>query len=96
MIMDRILVKEILANANGSYPDGGTMLFQLSQPLIDNNKDVCIDMADVETIPTLFMNTSFAQLINKYGKKRVVSSLKFYNITKVQLDRIKKYFSNFE
>lgn len=92
--MDRILVKDLLIN--GSYPEGGEKLYQLANPLIKDNQFVNIDMNEVESIPTLFMNTSFAKLITDFGKEKVMSTLRFYNISKTQLDRIRKYFNSFE
>ncbi|MBQ7942349.1 MAG: STAS-like domain-containing protein [Muribaculaceae bacterium] len=92
--MNKILVKDLLKG--GSYPDGGAELYNLAYPIISNNQIVNIDLTDVDSVPTLFMNMSFGKLISDFGKIKVMKSLKFFNITKSQLERIKKYFSNFK
>lgn len=92
--MDKIDIKQLMDSA--SYPDAGYMLYQKAKPMIEAGGVVRMDLTDVTSLPTLFMNMSFGKLINDFGKEKVMASLKFYSITKVQLERIKKYFDRFD
>ncbi|MCM1517623.1 MAG: STAS-like domain-containing protein [Pseudoflavonifractor sp.] len=92
--MDKIDIKQLMDSA--SYPDAGYMLYLKARPIIEADGIVRMDLTDVASLPTLFMNMSFGKLINDFGKARVMQALKFYSITKVQLERIKKYFERFD
>lgn len=91
--MNKIAVKDLLIV---SYPDAGAKLFAFASPEISNGNLVGIDLTDVDAVPTTFMNMSFGKLIAEFGKQRVKESLRFFNITKSQLERIKVYFDSFE
>lgn len=92
--MEIIKLKSILEGK--SYPDAGDVLFTIIDNSITNSDKVMIDMIDVVSIPTMFMNTSFGEIIDKYGIDLLKKSIGFKNITKVQLERIKKYLSDYE
>lgn len=92
--MDRIYVKDLLTA--GSYPDAGIQFYALAQPAMQNGQNIYIDMTDVTAIPTTFMNVSFGRIINEYGKQQAKERLKFFNITRAQLERIKRYFDTYE
>lgn len=92
--MDRIYIKDLIVD--GSYPDAGAKLYTQAVSLMSNNNDIMIDMEGVDAIPTTFMNMSFGKLILEFGKGPVKKSLKFFNISRSQLERIKKYFDSYE
>lgn len=92
--MDRIYVKDLLTG--GSYPEAGTKFYALAYPSMQQGQTIYVDMTDVTAIPTTFMNVSFGQMIKEYGKQQAKERLKFLNITKSQLERIKRYFDTYE
>lgn len=94
MIMDKISIKQLMDAA--PYPEAGLRLYELAQPLIVSDMPVRMDLNGVESLPTLFMNMSFGKLITEFGKPKVMAALKFYAISKVQLERIKRYFQQFD
>lgn len=89
-----VILRDILVGR--SYPEAGCALFELAKKAIDNNEQVILDMKDVESVPTLFMNTSFGDLILAYGIERTKKLFTFNNITKSQVERIQKYFNDFQ
>jgi hypothetical protein len=89
-----IKLKDILNNR--SYPDAGAELLNYIECEINNNGKIIIDMEGVSAIPTMFMNMSFAVIIDKYGIIKAKKMLSFANISKLQIERIKKYFSDYE
>jgi hypothetical protein len=92
--MITILLSEIL-NDN-DYANGGVAVYNIAQKAILNNDVIVIDMQNVDSVPTVFMNTSFGELMDNYGADRIKKSFKFRNILKTQVERISKYFSDYE
>lgn len=91
--MVTVKIKDIL---NGrSYPDGGMILFDIIKEAMNSNQTVSIDMEDVDSFPTMFMNTSFGNLITLYGLDATKQALRFQNIKKAQIERIRKYFNDY-
>ena len=46
-----------------TYPEAGTALFPYLVDAINEGERICIDMSGVDSIPTLFMNTSFGEVL---------------------------------
>lgn len=91
--MVTVKIKDILDGR--SYPDGGIMLFGIVRDAINSNQTVSIDMEDVDSFPTMFMNTSFGNLIVLFGIDTTKQALRFQNIKKSQIERIRKYFNDY-
>lgn len=91
--MVTVKIKDILDGK--SYPEGGTILFGIIKDAITVNDIVSIDMEDVDSFPTMFMNTSFGNLITLFGLDKTKQSLSFKNIKKSQVERIRKYFNDY-
>lgn len=90
---ERIKIKDLLAV--GSYPEAGAKLYWLANPLLAQKQPIEIDMSDVASVPTLFMNISFGRLMSEYGKEPVMRSIRFFNISRSQLERFKSYFQSY-
>ena len=71
------------------------MLFGIIRDAINSNQTVSIDMEDVDSFPTMFMNTSFGSLIELFGLDITKRALRFQNIKKAQIERIRKYFNDY-
>ena len=84
--MVTVRIKDVLDGR--SYPDGGTMLFGIIKDAMNNNENVSIDMEDVDSFPTMFMNTSFGKLIELFGIDATKKALSFQNIKKHIKSRI--------
>ncbi len=89
-----VLLQDILTGK--SYPEAGSALFELAEKAVISNEQICLDMKGVESVPTLFMNTSFGDLILRYGIDKTKKLFTFNNITKSQVERIQKYFNDFQ
>ena len=91
--MVTVKIKDIL---NGrSYPEGGAVLFDVVRDAINNNQIVSIDMEDVDSFPTIFINTSFGILISQFGLDVTKKAMRFQNIKRAQVERIRKYFDDY-
>ena len=91
--MKTILLKNILAV--NTFPDAGEHIFkEIKQSIISRDK-VIIDMIDVLTVPTMFLNTSFGAIIDEFGSLKLKESIGFKNITKSQVERIQKYIIDY-
>lgn len=90
---DYIYIKDLLIN--GSFPEGGAKLYDLAKPIMETGGTIKLNFDGVDALPSLFMNVSFGKLIPEFGIRNVVQSLKFYDISKVQLEHIRRYFKRF-
>lgn len=89
-----VVLQDVLVGR--SYPEAGYALFELAEKAIDNKEQVFLDMKGVESVPTLFMNTSFGDLILQHGIEKTKKLFTFNNVTKSQVERIQKYFNDFQ
>lgn len=90
----KIVLQEILMDK--SFPDAGTSLFKIAEDAINKGDSVIIDMKNIESVPTMFMNTSFGNLIMEYGIDKTKKLFTFNNISRSLLNRIQKYFDDFQ
>ena len=91
--MNVIELKNLLKD--NSYPDAGSVLFDIIKDAIASSGKVIIDMTDVISIPTMFMNTSFGSILDEFSEEELKSTISFKNISKSQIERIQKYLSDY-
>lgn len=89
-----IKVKEICERYN-DYAQAGNEIFVISKPCMKRGETVIFDMEGIDSVSTVFLNTSFGQLFDNFGVERVKQSFRFTRILRSQAERIKKYFSNY-
>lgn len=92
--METLRLSDILYEK--SYPEAGVALFPHIEAAIKGKDKLCIDMDGVDSIPTLFMNTSFGEVIRIYGATTFKKVISFTHIQKSQAERIKKYIADYE
>lgn len=91
-----IILKDILRDTINNYADAGDEVFEIAKSAIEEQLTIIIDMINVDSVPTIFMNTSFGALIDIYGVDKTKKSFKFRNILKSQVERISKYFNDYQ
>jgi len=91
--MKTILLKNILAEE--AFPVAGDHIFKEIKESIITHDKIIIDMIDVLTVPTMFLNTSFGAIIDEFGTLKLKESIGFKNITKSQVERIQKYLIDY-
>jgi len=91
--MKTVLLKSILAEK--PYPDAGEFIFRDIKDSIIAHDKVIIDMSDVLSVPTMFLNTSLGAIIDEFGTQRLKESIGFRNITKSEAERIQKYIIDY-
>lgn len=75
-----------------SYPESGALLYKILDDAIRNGKSVDIDMTNVISLPSMFLNASLGNAFITYGKDAVKRYTKFYHIGKSQAERLNEYF----
>lgn len=91
-------MKEIILNnvlQGKTYPDAGSDFYGILKNAIQSSERVYINMEGVTGMPTMFMNTSFGKIMSEFGLQKLKSTMVFRNITKVQIERIGKYFTDY-
>ena len=76
-----------------TYPESGSVLYDTMLPLLSTNQKVVLDMADVISLPSMFLNASIGMAAQKYGTEKVRKSVVFHHVTKAQAERLKEYFA---
>ena len=51
---------------NRTYPESGQVLYDTMVPLLSANQQVVLDMADVISLPSMFLNASIGMAAQKY------------------------------
>ena len=78
---------------NRTYPESGQVLYNTMVPLLSADQQVVLDMADVISLPSMFLNASIGMAAQKYGVDKVKKSVVFHHVTKAQAERLKDYFA---
>lgn len=91
-------MKEIILNSvlqGKTYPDAGSEFYDILKEAIQSSDRIYVNMEGVRGMPTMFMNTSFGKIMSEFGLQKLKSTMVFRNITKVQIERIGKYFTDY-
>lgn len=92
--MQTIILHDLLESHN--YVESGVIVFDVAKDVVSRDEIIMIDMANVESVPTNFLNTSLGALMDIYGVEKTKKSFRFKNILKTQVDRISKYFNDYQ
>ena len=92
--MKTVILYDILKN--NDYAESGRIVFKIALDAIHDDNKVIIDMEKADSVPTSFMNTSFGELIRLYGVDQTKNLFVFNHILKSQIERIHKYFNDYE
>lgn len=74
--------------------DAGSALYNIIQPQVEASEHVTIDMENVTSLPSIFLNVSIGKIIDEFGME-AIKKLSFIKITKAQADRLQKYLANY-
>lgn len=74
----------------------GEKFYDLVKNHIAGSEKVVVDMENVTSLPSIFLNVSFGRIIDEYGMEAVRQLFTFVKITKIQAERLKKYFSSYK
>ncbi len=73
----------------------GAAVAKVAADAINLNDVILFDMEGQDAVSTVFLNASFGYLFDMYGIDRVKKSFRFSHILRSQVERIKKYFSDY-
>lgn len=92
--MHSIIIKDYVDRLN-DFAKAGDAVFNYAKPLIEKDEIILFDMSGLDSVSTVFLNTSFGHLMDIFGIEKVKTSFKFKNILRSQGERIKKYFTDY-
>ncbi len=87
--MCTIKIGELLKNQ--SYPQAGDALYVKIIDRLEKEEKIVLDMSGVDTLPSMFLNTSIGRYIQEHGFNRLKEKISFSNIGASQAQRIKEY-----
>ena len=76
-----------------TYPESGSVLYDTMIPLLSADQKVILDMADVISLPSMFLNASIGMAAQKYGAEKIKKSIVFHHVSRTQAERLKEYFA---
>lgn len=76
-----------------TYPESGGVLYDHMSPLLDADQKIVLDLSDVISLPSMFLNASIGLAAKNYGAEKVKKSVTFSHVTKAQAERLQEYFS---
>lgn len=91
--MCTIKVNEIMQDK--SYPDAGGVLFDMIEKRLNNNEKIILDLTDVVSLPSMFLNMSLGAFIEKHGIELLRKKISFTQISATQAKRVKEYIERF-
>lgn len=90
--MCTIVLKNII-NTASNLPDAGSILFDRINDAFMSKEKVIIDMEDITSLSSVFLNTSIGKVIDVYGISKLKQDVSFSKITRQQAERLKEYLS---
>ena len=93
--MTTIRLNDILQQ-NSDYSVAGTKFYDSVKSDISESKKVVVDMENVTSLPSIFLNFSFGKIIDEYGTDAVKKLFTFVKITKVQAERLQNYILKYQ
>lgn len=93
--MYTISLQSIL-NSGLSLPEAGSNLYDIIDGHTKDNEKVVIDMTDVTSLSSVFLNTSIGRVIDEKGIDFLKSNISFVKITKQQAERLTDYLSKYK
>lgn len=79
-------------DAAPDFAAAGKAFYDDVAPLVADNVKIIFDMTGQEAVSTVFLNTSFGFLIDRFGIEKVRGSFLLKNILRSQAERIRRYF----
>lgn len=77
-----------------TFPESGEVLFQMIEEKLPLEDKIIIDMADVISLPSMFLNVSIGKFIEIYGIDLLKKKIAFAHISTSQMERLKVYINN--
>lgn len=74
----------------------GKALYNDVFSLIGQPDKIILDFQGTTGIATLFLNTSLGDLMDIFGVEKIKKTFKYTNIQRSQVERIQKYFADYE
>ena len=87
-------MKDVLSSTK-NLPDAGLVFYNAINDAILGNRKVVVDMSDVSSLPSIFLNVSVGKIIEEKGKEILREHVVFVHITKGQANRLSEYFNRY-
>ena len=91
--MCTINLKEMMINR--TYPEAGAALYAEICMQKDSVDKIIVDLDGVETLPSMFLNTSIGAYIDNVGKESLKEKISFAKITRSQAERLRDYLARY-
>lgn len=80
---------------NRTYPEAGAALYAEFCLYKDTVDKIIVNLDGVETLPSMFLNTSIGAYIDNFGKESLKEKISFAKITRSQAERLRDYLARY-
>ena len=80
-----------IINSTNLLSDAGADFYHKLFAALSSEENVVVDMTDVSSLPSVFLNVSIGRLIDEIGVDALRNRISFVMITKQQAARLKEY-----
>ena len=84
-----------IVNSTNLLADAGVDFYRQLSAALSRDENVVVDMTDVSSLPSVFLNVSIGRLIDDFGLEAVKNRVSFVMITKQQATRLKEYIAKY-
>lgn len=84
-----------LISGSSDFPQAGELFYSRIKDAFDASENVVVDMENVSSLPSIFLNVSIGKIIEEYGSDMLKKNMTFTKITKSQALRLKEYLQKF-
>jgi hypothetical protein len=92
-VMCTISLREMMINR--TYPEAGAALYAEFCLHRESADKIIVDLEGVETLPSMFLNTSIGAYIDNFGKESLKEKISFAKITRSQAERLRDYLARY-
>jgi len=92
--MNKISLKSII-DSNSLLTISGDYFYQKLLEPIAKDEHVIVDMSEVSSLPSVFLNVSIGRIIDNYGLDRLKRNMSFTSITRQQAKRLSDYIAKY-
>jgi len=78
-----------------TFPDSGNVLFHLIEEKLQMEDKIILDMTNVVSLPSMFLNVSIGKFIETHGIDALKKKIAFAHISTSQMERLKVYINIF-
>lgn len=85
-----------ILSQNTDFTSAGASFYDSINQAFAKSEKIVVDMQNVTSIPSIFLNVSIGKIIEEFGSARLKRDMTFSRISKAQALRLQEYMKKFQ